>query len=647
MSDVYIGFMDEEVRPILKELFEEGWNVLVIERGQIDPQGLLFESPISVYDMPVMWKGWVGIEDGSNELVTTHNTIDNELLNKNRRAWLDVFQQCVFMNFLEVYQKLPTRILEEEKGKRVKRKLGLLPSVSMLYMGEATGRDSGLPTKILIRSPEMGMQPGLIRTQLRGLLKSIKSASNATEDRLSTREANRINLWSYGAGGAFCMPLESEHGSRGGPGTIWDIQGSLFVGVERDKGSEVRRLTEKNGSVSLYTGSINYCTDSTAETFYQSPAYYFTEQARSDVNDIFETSSKSDTLLKSQISKLKNYFGSYTPKPVNSTGISITSNTFIGESMKDAAREYGLQGEVNMEDYHLLKLIYSMKTSQTKFLCARSIEDQYPVLDETRIIRIDADPAQVSAISDTDNPNNFSNFGAANPNKTKASDLAKIVCWGLQGMQFDDTPDEINWKAVALFIQDKVSKVKLAEYLAPYHEGEGNDAETNKYINPFLLESAQDLYREIGDWIEKVQQNEQNPEKFEASLNRNPFNITNLVADEEIRKCFSTLVKTYMDVSRALTSYCKDAGSKDLNERVCLNFVLGLYRLLFNNPEIKEDTEIDIWARGGWGANVNAEYIVKNINYSGSNVDRALYKSTNSTVLARNAEKAVENYFVK
>jgi hypothetical protein len=102
-----------------------------------------------------------------------------------------------------------------------------------------------------------------------------------------------------------------------------------------------------------------------------------------------------------------------------------------------------------------------------------------------------------------------------------------------------------------------------------------------------------------------------------------------------------------MDVSRALTSYCKDAGSKDLNERVCLNFVLGLYRLLFNNPEIKEDTEIDIWARGGWGANVNAEYIVKNINYSGSNVDRALYKSTNSTVLARNAEKAVENYFVK
>ncbi|BFT29946.1 hypothetical protein D210916BOD24_11220 [Alteromonas sp. D210916BOD_24] len=633
MSDVYIGFMDEEVRPILKELFNKGWNVLVIEREDINPQGRLFESPISVYGMPVMWKGWVGIPDGSTELVTKHNTINNKTLNAKRQAWLDVFQQCVFMNFLKVYQKLPTRILEEEKGKRVKRKLGLLPSVSMLYMGKASGRDSGLPTKILIRSPEMGMQPGLIRTQLRGLLKSIKSASNATEDKLSTREANRINLWSYGAGGAFC------NWPQGGPNKVWDIRGSLFVGVERDKSAEENRLTETKGAVSLYTGSINYCSDTTSQTLYKSPAYYFAEQARSDVDEVFETSSESDSLLKAEISKLKNYFGSYVQKPSNSTGISITSNSFIGESTKDAALKYDLVGEVNMEDYHLLKLVYSMKTSQTKFLCARSIEDKYPVIDESRIIRIDADPAKVSALSNDGDGKNFTNFGIANPDEIDVNALAHIICWGLKGMQFDSTPDDINWKSVAEFISDK--ELKVDNYLFPYS---GDDVSPKKYINPFLLESAQDLFQEVGAWIKQVQINDQTPEEFDVSLNKNPFNISDLNG-EESREQFAALVTSYMDLNRALISYCKDVKSTNLNDDVCLVFITSLYALLFK--DFDGETPVNIWARGGWGAGVNEPFIVKNVKYSGSIVDRALYKSTNSTVLNLNAEKAVNEYFVK
>ncbi|TQV70588.1 hypothetical protein FKG94_21450 [Exilibacterium tricleocarpae] len=642
MSDVYIGFMDEEVRPILDALFTQGWNVLVIERNNIEPNGVLFERPIAAYSKPVMWKGWCGISerpDSKGEFITVHNTYKDSgnKLNPNRRTWLDVFQQCVFMNFLEVYKKLPSRVLEEENGKLVKRKLGLLPSLSMLYMGTASGRDSGLPTKILIRSPEMGMQPGLIRTQLRGLLKSIKRASHATQEETSIKEANKLNLWCYGAGGAYRLPTDNP---AGGPGKVWDIKGSIYIGVERDKSAESRRKAK--GTVSLYTGEISYCSESTEETLYTSPTYYFTEQARVDVQKMFIDSATANNLLTSQITPIQQDTGVGTTKPPNRAGISITANTFIGGDIKEAAKVYGLKGEVNMEDYHLLKLVYSMKSSQEKFISVKSIENEYPILKDVRIVRIDADPAEVVAIADvkSDSPT-YNGFKEANETEIKASNYAEIIGWGLQGMQFDVIPDSIDWKKIATFIGTKVNKENVDKYLVAYKESNGD--ENAKYMNPFLLEAAQDMFREVGEWLQQVQKEDSETEHYVSAINRNPFNISGLETPAEQTARMDGLLKAYNDLNMQLSQFCN--GNKDaITREACEGFVTSLYSYL-SKSIVEPDSDVKIWARGGWGAGKAQPSFVENVSYSGSTVDRALYKSTNSTVLNKNAKDAVENYF--
>lgn len=641
MSDVYIGFMDEEVRPILTALFNKGWNVLVIERNDIKPQGVLFERPIAAYGTDVLWRGWCGFSE-NNDFVSVHNTIKDAggILNPARRTWLDVFQQCVYMNFMDVYRKLPSGILEQENGKAIKRKLGLLPSLSMLYMGNAKGRSSGLPTKILIRSPEMGMQPGLIRTQLRGLLKSIRSASNATKDDSSAREANSINLWSYGAGGAFCTP-ESE--IVGGPGEVWDIQGSVYVGVERDKGAELRRSSKSQMStVGLYTGEISYCSKDANENLYQSPAYYFTEQARADVEGMFISSSREDNLLNKQTRALTSQLDQRASRPAERAGISITANTFIGEAMKTAARDYGLLGEVNMEDYHLLKLIHSMLTSQTKFTSVKSIEDKYPTLDKFRVIRIDADPAEVSPLSDGNSPITFQRFTEANPTTISAQDYASVVTWGLMGMKYSAVPDAINWHAIASFMSSYLS-LNVGDFLVTYTPQ--LDLDDQKYINPFLLEAAQDMYTEVGEWLARISANpiDVNKAKHVNAVNSNPFNIKAFDDELEQVQRLRSLIESYENLTLALDQYC--TGTTDeIDVELTTEFVKALYSYLYGRAQYAESA-LDIWARGGWGIGNDQPYFVENVIFNGSLVDRALYKSNNTTVLDNCSNEAVNYYF--
>lgn len=641
MSDVYIGFMDEEVRPILTALFNKGWNVLVIERNNIKPHGMLFERPVAAYETDVLWRGWCGINE-NNEFVSVHNTIKDSkgILNPARRTWLDVFQQCVYMNFMDVYKKLPSSILEQENGKEIKRKLGLLPSISMLYMGTAKGRSSGLPTKILIRSPEMGMQPGLIRTQLRGILKSIRSASNATKDDSSSREANRIKLWSYGAGGAFCT---SESYIEGGPGKVWDIQGSIYVGVERDKGAELRRSSMNSVSTGgLYAGEISYCSKDTNETLYQSPAYYFTEQARADVEGAFISSSREENLLNRQIRALTSQLDQGASRPPDRAGISITANAFIGESMKTAARDYGLLGEVNMEDYHLLKLIHSMLTSQTKFTSVKSIEDKYPTLDMFRVIRIDADPAEVSPLSDGGSPVTFQRFTEANPSKISAQDYAAVVTWGLMGMKYSAVPDAIDWHAIASFISSYLS-LNVGDFLVTYTPQ--LDLDDQKYINPFLLEAAQDMYTEVGEWLARISANpiDVNKAKHVNAVNSNPFNVKAFDDEPEQMQRLTNLFENYARLTFALDQYCSGTNP-DIDVQITTEFVTALYSYLYGTAQYP-GSQLDIWARGGWGIGKDQPYFVNNVVFNGSLVDRALYKSNNTTVLDNYSNHAVNYYF--
>ncbi len=619
MSDVYIGFMDEEVRPILSALQAKGWNVLVIERGNVDPNGVLFERPISAYEYPVMWKGWCGYSNESNDLISIPNTLNEDTLGDNRRTWLNVFQQCTYINMRDVFAKLPAGIMKTENGRTIKRKLGLVPSLSMLYMGAAKGRSGGLPTKILIRSPEMGLQPGLIRTQLRGILKALKSASNATKNDDEVKKANKINIWSYGAGGAYC---KSEDG--GGPGAIWNTKGSIYVGVERDKSAEGNR--NLNG-VSLYKGEIAYCSDEIKETLYTTPTFYTVNEARTNIEKVFEEKSNGNNLLFSQLNPIFPSIGLVTAPEKG--GISITSNSFIGENLKSSAAKYGLKGGVNMEDYHLFKLIQSINAAQTLFTSVKNIENKYPILNDSKVIRIDADPAVIELSQE--------NAKDYNQNKILITAYATILKWGLEGMIFSDEkiPDALNWRRK----NDEVIPEAVTKYLVPYNSGK------NKYINPYLLEAAQDLFREVGDWLAKVRTEKINTPAYAKAMMANPYNVGNLpiVANDQL----TALVTQFEALDSALKKFCLKE-SESIAVASCETFLVALYQFIFDpNKEatLTKDSKVDIWARGGWGAKSTESYIVDHVNYSGSNIDRSFYKSTNSTVLSINAGTAVDTYF--
>jgi hypothetical protein len=482
-------------------------------------------------------------------------------------------------------------------------------------MGRATGRDSGLPTKILIRSPEMGMQPGLIRTQIRGILKSLKSASHATKADAESQEINKVNLWCYGAGGAYCGANDSP---KGGPGKIWDTVGSLYIGVERDKAAENKRSNK--GSIGLFNGQLSYCSDHVHETLYITPTFYSVEEARTTLEKTFTTSANNDEgdLLKAQIQQI--YIKAGEPKIKDRLGISITSNKFIGNDIKKSALNYGLKGDVNMEDYHLFKLIHSLKSAQENFTSVKNIENAYPFIDKNMVIRIDADPATVTPIEN--------DFDAANPETITVDDCAEIVKWGLEGLIIKKIPPAINWEGIVKHIRDTVGDENIKNYLIPVKG-------TEIYINPFLLETAQDLFRETGEWLNHLPDPKTKPDLFSKELQKNPFN-KNIPNREELKP----LLDAHKTLDKELKDYCKDK-SKTIKLETTIEFIKSLYTLV----DLISDNRVQIWARGGWGGNSSEPFITENVNFSGSNIDRALYKSNNLTVLDKNAGKAVDTYF--
>ncbi|EKE84396.1 hypothetical protein [Idiomarina xiamenensis] len=638
MSDLYIGFMDEEVRPILSALFAEGWNVLVIERGNVNPTGTLFERPIANYQGKVMWKGWVGM-DTDGDFISLPNTVkapDN--FNPNRAQWLTVFQEVLYGNLLDVFNKLPARILETEGNRTVKRKLGLLPSLSILYMGKASGRDSGLPTKILVRSPEMGLQPGLIRTQLRGILKALKGASNATKP--SQRGNSSVNIWSYGAGGAFRdigQPLPA-----GGPGEVWNVLGSVMMGVERDKAAELGR--EKVGQRSLYTGIINYASREQYCQFYETPTFYDIAGARQLVEQTFIAQSTEQTsqLYKLIASTQTVISAQQNGVPAERSAVTISSNSFMGHNVKQAANQYGLHGDANMEDFHLLKLIHSMDAAQTHYTSVKSIENRYPTLAASKIVRIDADPFNIpNPVKAAFGPVREPNEPPVMPWVLASEQYAAILAWGLQGLELTQAPAAVylGFDANAVGNQKVNPSAAITEHgcFIPQTSAnvnlQGNHSKL--YLNAFCLEVAQDMLNEFGSWIDKLGKLKAQPEKFAEVARSNPFNAP-LVNDPELGE-FLPLETCYSKI-RSLAGKAEQEGL--LNDQLA-SFINNLKTFLQIAGE-----NLPIWARGGWGADSNQLYSAANAKLVDATLDRFIYKANNTIVLENRAQEAVTNWFV-
>ena len=201
MPKLFLGFMDEEVADILETLVSfargEGRPIVIIERGTPNELALrLFERSTLEYLQK------------DTRISFSEISMDGQGDSNRRPAWdRPGVNLAPFVSQLESPQFQTRRQRRTVGGRQVKvqGKLCML-TVSPLPVLERQ-------PYILVRSPEMGLQPDLTRMYLRAIFKA-----------LSDSQYGNLEISCFGAGGAAAAGLT--------PGTADDVLGSFYVGFE-------------------------------------------------------------------------------------------------------------------------------------------------------------------------------------------------------------------------------------------------------------------------------------------------------------------------------------------------------------------------------------------------------------------------------
>ncbi|MCI0576936.1 MAG: hypothetical protein L0332_31970 [Chloroflexi bacterium] len=208
MLDVYIGFMDEEVNQLLTLLidaYSDKRPILAVERGRIDEKSDLFERPFNLYHVQPkdLTFTYVGGEKAWKPLASKPS-LEGRLA---AHLWKELFGSDFFK------EKIYPRISEAEP---LKVSFGTTPTMTILRFNKV---QEGNPI-IMLRNPEMGTQPSLVRPYMRAVMKAISQLEE-------TREKG-FWLSSFASGGAINPETR--------PGFINRVAASLFIGSEYANG---------------------------------------------------------------------------------------------------------------------------------------------------------------------------------------------------------------------------------------------------------------------------------------------------------------------------------------------------------------------------------------------------------------------------
>lgn len=217
--EVYMGFMDEEVKFVLEELIKSGHPVYVVERAETMKNGKLFESPLSVYQRNA--KGYTEF---------TARTVD---FGGRLQKSLDDAAAEMAAN---------VEILAADGAEL---KAGKKPKFRVLGFNTGRGVKASQHPIVLVRSPEMGLQPDLTRAHLRTIFEGISAQHEASS------LVGGVHLSTFGTAGAVSPSVR--------PGDVADIGGSLYVGYERLPGTNqyqaVIKLSDGMGDpITFYKG---------------------------------------------------------------------------------------------------------------------------------------------------------------------------------------------------------------------------------------------------------------------------------------------------------------------------------------------------------------------------------------------------------
>ncbi len=478
MIDVYIGFMDEEVYYTLDEIkkksiteFNNYKEVYVIERGHIQKNGYLFERPAYSYKVEGQVSDPMQIYD-LNEL-----DFKDKLgaLDNNDSALKEIFRGLC-KNFYEDYfysEKLEGRATGRGGAKTDLRHIEL-SLIKFSWTGMVIAEKTDIA--VIIRSPEMGKEPSLVRPYLRACVKSLKKV---TPD-------NTVNLYMIAAGGGIRQDDK--------PGEAFAIDGSFYIGsaigenivesvnsliVKKQKGSELGLISmykNRVGNVGLGEQKANKKLIKIAD-----------DLSKVSFKQLTDVGIPSEKLLKDLLPD--------PATPDQKRYASLTAGFFMGHGMKEAGAKIGLCS-ANTEDFHILKIMNSMVTDED--------HKKYPEIKEREVIRVNCDPSEISKTKDIVKLVEWKNN--VQYNLISAKDFSNTIFYGCFGFDLygDNITAALKWTFpdylftnYPLVEEEERPAVKVFYDDRFCYQAKGEDL--YYVLDPFRMEIASDLLKEAAD----------------------------------------------------------------------------------------------------------------------------------------------------
>lgn len=402
-TDLYVGYMDEEVASLLLAMMRmdtaQDTEFRVFERGFVpEDTKLLFERPLSQFpkarkvsfryhDMPQLFTS------KAPEALSYQEYL-------RRRLWGRTnFEQEV---------KLFSSVITE------------------ITFGPASNEPPDRTT-YLIRAPEMGKQPGIVRLYLRLLIRYLKTA----------RKIAHLNVGCFGTGGGI-VPGER-------PGALQKILASAFVGPDVDaEGQQFPNVDfiywSEDGKDLYRKSSLALSGNGPLEQ--RAEEIFYGDRMPLLIRQVF----KDHSYLQDHVSGTFSYFdGSDTKRAIDATYNNLVLwrtrmeyqrkdedtwekhplETLAPAPQKNDVRKDQRVGRdffvnSNMEDYHVLRVLHSMIASKAE-------RRNYPHLHKARLLRVAANvvaPAKIEhAVKEyIDN--------ALFTVELEPQDYKKLVMWG-------------------------------------------------------------------------------------------------------------------------------------------------------------------------------------------------------------------------
>lgn len=498
LIDVYLGFMDEEVNTVLNGLLDREVKkadattrrpVVLVERGEVSPDGPILEWPLSRYAARVRHIAYAHAEALQGEGPTGEDARVESILARAMSVFLerdDVGDAQLRASNIDVLRRIDVHALATMTSP-AKLKVPLAgrgPCLSVVRFDVGEEKNNPPPI-VVVRSPEMGLQPNLMSPYIEFILMMIGTLSSQLA-RIADPGAKSdwpVRISCFGAQGGAT--------AANNPGSLSPLCASLYVGYDYATGARVPSvaLCSQGGiyrfglpglveGASLNDYFIAECENLKVSAVEVDRAYTRKEEAGIAVGQT----------LKSVIATLvTNYAVGSAVKPE----VSGTSPWFISLAQKQAFAKVGVTG-CNMEDYWVL-------TSMRECKLKGAIRDPrssslYPTLAQGFLTRVNADPLKIEPEVD------LAFQGDVKRKLLTRDGYVSLLLWGLLGLPLDGDgdngmPSVARWSfsGDVVFADGTAGASRFSRHLYGMRLNGGRDVVVP---DPFFVEIATDLLNE-------------------------------------------------------------------------------------------------------------------------------------------------------